>query len=68
MSNLSTEVRKRIKSDAAKQQAQDEQTHEIVKAELQEAITGLKKSIQEKVAADREKEQEFRKVRLAGKV
>ncbi len=57
-----------MKNDASKQKEQSERVHEAAKTVLQESTAGLKKTLQEKVAAHREKEQEFRKVRTERRV
>ncbi len=60
---MAQDAKRRVESDAAKQLSQSEYAHEATTTELQESIAGLRKPLQEKVAANREKEQDFRKVK-----
>ena len=62
MINLAEDANRRVRADASKQMAQDEMAHEGKATKLKEDITTLKKSLQEMVASNREKEQELRKV------
>lgn len=62
MINLAEDANRRVRADAAKQQATDEKAHEGKKEKLLEDIATHKKNLQEMVAAHREKEQELRKV------
>ena len=59
---LAKETQRRIEDDTTKHEGQNQQNYDNKKIKLREEISILKKSLQETVLANRETEQQLRKV------
>ena len=59
---LAKETQRRIEDDTTKHETQNQQNYDNKKIKLREEISILKKSLQETVLANRETEQQLRKV------